>query len=143
MSGPLADLPVAVALVRAACGLLALPTAGDATAVYAAALGRRGLDLGDVSLGRFDGRLAYVVGGRAKEPKPLLFVDKDGFQPLRLVAAEGPGLADVRFLGWGSPIGGDWFPRAAEVWVQDTLALRFSTEHATPNPRLPEGLFPK
>jgi hypothetical protein len=142
LSGPLADLPAAAAFVRAACTLLAGPTAGDPTDVYAAALGRRGVALGDVSLGRFDGRIAYVIGGRDHQAKPLLYVEKDGFRPLRLIAAEGGDLADVRFLGWGSPTGGDWFPRAAEVWAKDALALRFSTERAIANPRLAEPLFP-
>ena len=142
LAGPLADLPAAAALVRAACTLLAGPTAGDPADAYAAALGRRGVSLADATLGRFDGRIAYVVGGREKDAKPLLFVEKDGFRPLRLVAPEGPDLADVRLLGWGSPTGGDWFPRAAEVWVRDALALRFSTERASANPRLPDALFP-
>jgi hypothetical protein len=143
LTGPLADLPPVAAAVRAACTLLAGPTAGDATPIYSAALGRRGIALAEASLGRFDGRLAYVVGGRAKDPKPLLFVDKDGFQPLRLVATEGPDLVDVRFLGWGSPTGGDWFPRALESWTKETLSLRFSTERASANPRLAETLFPQ
>jgi hypothetical protein len=142
LSGPLADLPAAAASVRAACALLAGPTAGDATEVYAAALGRRGVSVAEATLGRFDGRLAYVVGGRARDARPLLFVDKDGFQPLRLVAAEGADLVDVRFLGWGSPTGGDWFPRALEAWTRDALALRFTAERAGANPRLPEALFP-
>jgi hypothetical protein len=142
LSGPLAEVPAAAALVRAACALLAGPTAGDATDVYASALTRRGVALGDAALGRFDGRIAYVIGGRQKEPHPLLYVDKDGFQPLRLVAAEGPELQDVRFLGWGSPTGGDWFPRAVEVLSRDALALRFTTERAATNARLAETLFP-
>lgn len=142
LAGPLADVPAAAAALRAACTLLAAPTAGDATPIYAAALGRRGIALADASLGRFDGKLAYVIGGREKEAKPLLFVEKDGFQPLRLVAAEGPELVDVRFLGWGSPTGGDWFPRALEAWSKDALALRFTTEKATANPKLAEALFP-
>ena len=142
LAGSLADLPPAAALVRAACTLLAGPTAGDPTDVYAAALGRRGVSLAEASLGRFDGRIAYVVGGRAKDPKPLLFVEKNGFQPLRLVAPEGAELVDVRLLGWGSPTGGDWFPRAVEAWARDALALRLSTERASANPKLPEALFP-
>ncbi len=142
LAGPLADVPAAAAALRAACTLLAGPTAGDATPFYAAALARREIAVAEVSLGRFDGKLAYVVGGREKDPKPLLFVEKDGFQPLRLVAQEGAELADVRFLGWGSPTGGDWFPRALEVWSQETPALRFSTERARANPRLADALFP-
>lgn len=143
ISGGLADVPAAAAALRAACALLAGPTAGDATPVYAAALGRRGVALTEVSLGRFDGRIAYVIGGRETDAKPRLFVDKDGFQPLRLVAPEGGAPVDVRFVGWGSPTGGDWFPRALEVWSKDALALRFTTERATANPKLPEALFPR
>jgi hypothetical protein len=140
--GGLGDLPAAVALVRAACALLATPVSGSAADAYAAALARRGIAVSDASLGRFDGQLAYVVGGRAKDPKPLLFVAKDGFQPLRLLAVEGGALQDVRLLGWGSPTGGDWFPRAVEVWERDRAGLRFTAEKAAANPKLPELLFP-
>ncbi len=132
--------PSAAALVRAMCTLLAASTAGDASATYSAALGRRGVSLGEPSLGRFDGRVAYVIGGRARDTKPLLYVDKDGFQPLRLIAAEGGALQDVRFLGWGSPTGGDWFPRAIEVVQGEQLRLRFTTEKASANVKIPEGL---
>jgi hypothetical protein len=134
--GGLEAVPAAVALVRAACTLLAQSTAGDATDAYAAALARRGVALTDASLGRFDGRIAYVIGGREKDQKPMLFVDKDGFQPLRLVAAEGGALHDVRLLGWGSHVGGDWFPRAVEVLEGSALRLRFTTASAKANPKL-------
>jgi len=137
--GALASDPAATALVRAVCTLLATSTAGDASQNFAAALARRGVSLADESLGRFDGRLAYVIGGRPHDPKPLLFVDKDGFQPLRLVAAEGGALLDVRLLGWGSPTGGDWFPRAVEVAEGEDLRLRFTTERTSANAHLPEG----
>ena len=140
--GGLGDFPAAVALARGACTLLAVPTAGDATAAYATALGRRGVPLQDASLGRFDGQIAYVIGARANEAKPRVFVGKNAFHPLRLVTDEGGALRDVRLLGWGSPTGGDWFPRAAEVWEGDKPKLRFTTEHAASNPKLPELLFP-
>ena len=51
-------------------------------------------------------------------------------------------LRDVRLLGWGSPTGGDWFPRAAEVWEREAPRLRFTTERAAANPKLAELLFP-
>jgi hypothetical protein len=135
------DDPAAGAMVHALCTLLATSTAGDASPAYAAALARRGVALGEVSLGRFDGRVAYVLGGKPHDPKPLVFVDKDSFQPLRLVAAEGGALADVRLLGWGSPTGGDWFPRAVEVVIGDQVRLRFTTEKATANAKIPEGVL--
>ena len=140
--GGLDAIPAAVALVRGACTLLAVSTAGDASSAYASALSRRGVALVDASLGRFDGQIAYVIGARAAEARPRLFVGKDTFQPLRLFAEEGGALRDVRLLGWGSPTGGDWFPRAAEVWDGDRAKLRFTTERAVANPKLPDLLFP-
>ncbi len=134
-------VPAAVALVRSACALLAVPTAGDADRAYGEALARRGVALGVVTLGRFDGRIAYVIGGRERDPKPRAYVDKETFQPLRLVAQDGGALLDTRLVDWGSPTGGDWFPRAAEVWDRDQLRLRFTTERAAANPRLPDAMF--
>lgn len=133
--------PAAAAMVESLCALLGTSTAGDASSAYAAALSRRGVALGEVSLGRFDGRVAYVIGGKPRDPRPLAYVDKDAFQPLRLVSQQGGALADVRLLGWGSPTGGDWFPRAVEVVIGDQLRLRFTTGKATANARIPEGVL--
>ena len=140
-AGGLERLPAAAALVRAVCALLATHVAGDASASYGAALSQRGVALTSASLGRFDGRIAYVVGGRAKDAKPLLFVEKEGFQPMRLVAQEAGVTFDVRLLGWGSPTGGDWFPRAVEVWSGDALRLRLTTERTVQNPKLADALL--
>jgi hypothetical protein len=141
-AGGLDRLPAAVAFVRSACALLATQVSGDATGTYAAALQRRGVALTDSSLGRFDGKIAWVLGGRAGAARPLLYVEKDGFQPLRLISTEGGALLDARLLGFGSPMGGDWFPRALEIWSGDAALLRFATEKATANPKLADLLFP-
>jgi hypothetical protein len=138
----LAEVPAAVALVRSTCTLLGPSLSGGGAGAYAGALGRRGVSTADASLGRFDGRLAYVVGARANEAKPVAYVDKETFQPMRLVSTEGSAMLDVRLLGWGSPTGGDWFPRAVEVWRDDAVQLRFTTERAAANPRLADLLFP-
>ncbi|HUL61187.1 MAG TPA: hypothetical protein VLU43_18050 [Anaeromyxobacteraceae bacterium] len=134
-------IPAAVALVRATCALLAVQTSGEADQAYGEALSRRGVALDDAELGRFNGRIAYVIGGRARDARPLAWFDKESFQPVRLQAPEAGALLDVRLLDWGSPIGGDWFPRAVEVWDRDTLRLRFTTEKAAANPKLPDALF--
>jgi hypothetical protein len=136
--------PSVVALVRALCTALATAAPGDESgnaAGLANALGRRGVALSEETLGRFDGRLAYVIGGRTHEAKPLFYVDKDAFQPLRLVAAEGGAMQDVRLLGWGSPTGGDWFPRAVEVFAvqADQLRIRFTTEKANANAKIADA----
>lgn len=140
--GGLEATPAAAALARGLAALLAAPTGGEGHAM-AEALARRGVRLDDATLGRFNGRLAYVVGGHFVEGKrtPLAFVDKESFMPLRLLAAEGGAVLDVRLLDWASPTGGDWFPRAVEVWDGAQLLVKFTTEKAAANPKLGEALF--
>lgn len=135
--GGLEQVPAAVALVRDACALLAVP-AGEAPGPYAAALGRRGVALTEASLGRVDGRVAWVLGGRPRDGRALAFVDKESSQPLRLLSADG---TDVRLLGWGSSAGGDAFPRSVEVLERDAPRLRFATARVSSNPRLADTLF--
>ncbi len=135
-------VPAVAAFLRSTCALLAIPpVAAGADRAYAEALGRRGVALEDVTLGRFAGRLAFVIGGRARDAKPLAWVDKQTFQPLRLVATDGGALLDTRLLDWSSPIGGEWLPRAVEVWDKDALRLRFTPEKVTATPKLPDALF--
>jgi hypothetical protein len=97
--------------------------------------------LGEARLGRFEGRIAYVLGGRPRDARPLLFVDKQALRPLRLLATEGGVLLDTRLVGWGSPVGGDWFPRAVEVHERDHPLIRFTAERVVANPKLPDALF--
>ncbi len=101
----------------------------------------RGVALGDVALGRLCGRVAWVIGARPQEAKPQAWIDKQSFQPVRLVARFGDAARDVRLLDFGSPVEGDGFPRAVEVWNGDALEARFTTEKMTPNPRLPDAIF--
>ena len=92
-------------------------------------------------MGRFNGRIALVLGGKEADHRPLAFVDQETFLPLRLVTQAGPARPDVRLLDWASPTGGDWFPRAVEVWEGAALLLRFTTERASANGKLAETLF--
>jgi hypothetical protein len=138
--GGLEATPAASALVRALATLLAAPGGSEGKAL-AEALVRRGVKLDDATLGRFNGRLALVLGGKAADARPLAFVDKETWMPLRLLFNEVGTRLDVRLIDWASPTGGDWFPRAVEVWDGATLLLRFTTEKASGNPRLPDALF--
>jgi hypothetical protein len=136
-------LPAARALVEGVCTLLGEKGSGppEPERALAQALASRGVALADVALGRLGGRVAWVLGGRPQEPKPQAWVDKASFQPVRLVAPLGGAVQDVRLVDFGSPVGGDAFPRAVEVWAGAQLQLRFATEGTAPNPRLPDALF--
>ncbi len=136
-------LPEARALVTTICALLAERGGGGAEPErpLAQALASRGVSLSDVSFGRLNGRVAWVIGGRPQDGRPQAWVDKQSFQPVRLVAAGTAGSSDVRLLDFGSSAGGDAFPRAVEAWLGKELALRFTAEKVTPNPRMPDALF--
>ncbi|HEU4384336.1 MAG TPA: hypothetical protein VFR85_12665 [Anaeromyxobacteraceae bacterium] len=135
-------VPAAAAMLRGVCALLGQRPGGpEPDRPYAQELARLGVPLAEAVLGRFNGQVAYVIGARPAEPKPQAWVDKRAWQPVRVLFQAAGGLADVRFLDWGSPTGGDWFPRAVEVHQGGALQARFVTEKAAANPRIPDTLF--
>ncbi|MCC7071577.1 MAG: hypothetical protein IT383_09650 [Deltaproteobacteria bacterium] len=100
-----------------------------------------------VSFARFDGRIAYLIGSKPWEAdKPQLWLDKDTLLVTRVVMVQkGEGAVvkrtDVRYLGWGSPIGGVWFPSSIEVWVEDKLVRRTSVSQVDRNVAFDATLF--
>lgn len=97
-----------------------------------------------VSFARFDGRVAYLIGSKPwEEGKAQLWLDKETLLVARvvMVALPAPGAkpedkarkTDVRYLGWGSAIGGNWFPQSIEVWSDDKLVRRSITKNVERN----------
>jgi hypothetical protein len=135
-------VPAAVSLVQGLCATIGeRPTGATPERTYADAFGHLGVALNEVHFGRFAGRIAYVVGGRPADAKPLAWIDKQTYQPIRLVSGPAGALVDVRLLDYGSPAGGDWFPRAVEVYKGADLQARFTTEKASANPKVADSLF--
>ena len=134
-AGGLESAPAVRALVEGVCTLLG----------GAGGLGQRlaghGVALGDVALGRMGGRVAWVLGGRPLSGRPQGWVDKQSFQPIRLVAPLAGAPRDVRLVDFGSSVGGEVFPQAVEVWSGGQLEVRFTLEKLVPNPKLPDALF--
>jgi hypothetical protein len=134
--------PAAAGLVLGLCALLGeRPGGAEPERAWVQGLGALGVRVEEVSLARAGARVAYVLGGRARDDRPLAWVDKQTFQPLRLAATLGGLRQEVRLLDWGSSTGGDLFPRAVEVWSGGQLRLRFTTEKVVANPKVPDGLF--
>lgn len=109
-----------------------------------------------VSFARFDGRIAYLIGSKPwEQDKAQLWLDKETLLPLRVVmvapgasgATSADGKApparrtDVRYLGWGSPVGGNWFPQMIEVWDGDRLVRRSITKDVERNIAFDATLF--
>lgn len=135
-------VPAAAALLRGLCALVGQRPGGpEPERPFVQELSRLGVPLSDAVLGRFNGQVAYVIGSRPAEAKPQAWVDKQTFQPVRLLFQAGGGVADVRLLDWGSPTGGDWFPRAVEVHQGGAFQARFLTEKAAANPKVPDAIF--
>ncbi len=138
----LEKVPAAVALLQGVCTLLAQRAVGpDPGRAWVQALAALGVSLEQVSLARAGGRVAFVLGGRSRDDRPLAWVDKQGFQPLRLAAVLAGQRQEVRLLDWGSPTGGDLFPRAVEVHAGGQLRLRFATEKVVGNPKVADAIF--
>jgi len=136
-------VPPARALLEGLCALLAERGAGGAEPERSLAerLAGRGVALGEVAFGRLGERVAWVLGARPQDPRPQAWIDKLTFQPIRLMASLGGADRDVRLVDFGSPIGGEVFPRAVEVWSADKLEARFTLGKVTTNLKLPDALF--
>jgi hypothetical protein len=139
----LETLPAAEALITHLCSVLGHKLGGaDPERVILQAAQKLGVALETVSLGRFDGRIAYVVGAQPFEKeRPQIWVDKATYQPARVIAQSGGLMVDTRLVGFGSPIGGDWFPRLIEVQAPPDTRLRFLTEKVAANPKVSDAIF--
>ncbi|OFX18793.1 MAG: hypothetical protein A2V77_16265 [Anaeromyxobacter sp. RBG_16_69_14] len=135
------NAPQARALLEGVCALLGEQGGGGAEPERSIALrlASQGVALNEVALGRLDGRVAWVLGGRP--PRPQAWVDKQSLQLIRLVAPLAGAERDVRLLDFGSPVGGDAFPRAVELWSGRDLDARFVTEKLMLNPKISDALF--
>lgn len=134
----LQDVGAARALVESVCALLAeRGAAADPERGLAQRLGERSVDLREVTLGRYQGRVAWVIGGKAQDARPQAWIDKQTFDPVRLISQSGGALRDVRLVA-----ATEGFPRTVEVWSASQLEARLSADAVTPNPKLPDSAFP-
>ncbi|MHB8416671.1 MAG: hypothetical protein ACYDCL_01255 [Myxococcales bacterium] len=107
----------AVALVRDGCAAL-LWRGTEAVAGLEGLLRAHGGDPEAVSLTRFDGRVAYAIGGA----KAALVLSQDGLLPLRLLLRENGTAADVRFGEYAPVCFDGGFPAQIAV-LQDGAPL--------------------
>lgn len=106
-----------------------------------------GVNVEVVSYARFDGRVAYLIGSKPWETdKPQVWIEKDTYLPMRVVTFQKQSdgsvqKIDLRYLGWGSPVGGAWYPQTVEVWKADKLVRRSSTQNVERNVAVDATLF--
>jgi hypothetical protein len=135
-------LPGLMAAVEQICPLLAVRSSSEAEARASIDRYVRTLkaDLRSTSLARLGHSIAYVLGNPG-DGQPQLWVYKDIFLPARVRWSEADGRWDLRFLDYGSPVTGEWFPRVIELYRKDELVLRFAGFKADPKTPISDKLF--
>lgn len=108
-----------------------------------------GIDVSVSSLGRFQGKIAYVIGAHyPDETSPQIWIDKDTLHPFRWIIrgkrvdANDGGAVEIRYLQWRQ-VDDIQFPMRIEFYRSDRLVreLRVNTDTVRVNPNLPEELF--
>ena len=98
------------------------------------------------SVGRFQGRIAYVLGAQyPDETVPQLWLDKETFRPMRwlLKPASAGNLSEaieVRYGDWRK-LSSIWYPERIEFYQGDRLLRRMQVQRTRVNPEFSNRLF--
>ena len=109
-------------------------------------LPKYGLDVYTSSLGRFHGRLAYIVGAQyPDETVPQLWIDKNTFKPFRWIMFGGTAenreeLLEFRFFEWRQ-VDKLWYPMRIEFYQGENLVRMIEVDEVKVNPNFPDRLF--
>jgi hypothetical protein len=109
-------------------------------------LSGEGVDMSVTSLGRFNDRIAFILGARyPDESVPQLWFDKETLLPFRWLlirpAEDGmPRRTEIRFLGWQKS-GELHFPQAMACYRDEQLVSEVRVEAVTSPAEVPDALF--
>jgi hypothetical protein len=130
VSGALANQsgpqPAVEAFVAFACPLFALKNvpSSDADNVLGRLLTSWGISLEVSSMNMLNGHAAYVIGAKPNETtRPQIWFDKVTERPVRVIAARGGKLWDLRFTDPASVATNRLAPRVTQVWQDNALML--------------------
>lgn len=104
-----------------------------------------GIDVTVSSLGKFDDRLALVIGAEfPDETIPQIWVDKETFQPQRLIIPSAhddrSGTLEIRYTDW-QPIGQTWYPMQIEFIQDGTTVRTVEVSNYQINPNFSKDIF--
>jgi|GEM_PF-5067928 len=106
----------------------------------------RNVNIERMGLGRFNGKIAYIIGANETETElPQLWIDKDRFLPLRFIAKEkkkeSVTKVEVRYLNYRRIHGKFQYPSTVEFYNDNILTLRYQIEKVVVNNLVPDKLF--
>jgi len=95
-----------------------------------------GINLDKVSLTRFEGKIAYLIGEK-QEGSPRLLVDKDLFFPLLLKYGD----VLFRFSDYGEFMEQIWYPYKIVYSFEGTTVEQYTVKDITANPSIDVSVF--
>lgn len=105
-----------------------------------------GMDIFISSVGRFEDKLAYIVGAQyPDETVTQIWVDKDSFQPLRFIIAPEKetgcaGGLDIRYYRWEKS-SDTWYPMEIKLFQNHVMIREIIVDNMEVNPEFSEKLF--
>ncbi len=105
-----------------------------------------GVDVTVSSLGRFQGKPAYVLGAQyPDETTPQVWLDKDTFRPFRWIMTRKTGESrensiEVRYFEW-QKVHHAWYPMRIEFFVAGILVREIHVQNIKVNPSFSKELF--
>jgi len=99
-----------------------------------------------MGLGRFDGKIAYIIGAKEGETNfPQLWIDRDTFLPTRFMVEknneDSAVTYEIRFSNYRHIDGKLWYPSTIEFLYDNRLIMRYQTEKVVVNTYIPDDLF--
>jgi outer membrane lipoprotein-sorting protein len=105
-----------------------------------------GVDISVTCFGRFQDRIAFVVGlERPNDRLPQIWIDKETFRPMRwLLVNNRPdgsgGDLDIRYSDWRR-VRQIWYPMHVDIYMGDRLVREISVESLKVNPSFSDQMF--
>ena len=104
-----------------------------------------GVDVAVSSLGKFEDRLALVIGAEyPDETSPQVWIDKETFQPLRMIIPAAhdnrAGVLEIRYANW-QPIAKTWYPMQIEFIQDGSIVRAVEVYNYQINPKFSKDIF--
>ncbi len=105
------------------------------------------LDASVSSLGRFEGRIYFVIGAQyPDESRSQIWVDQENFRPLRWIISPGvggfqTGVMEVRYLDWWQFNDNFWYPMRIEFYQDNVLVREMKVQRYEVDAAISRELF--
>ena len=105
------------------------------------------VDVSVRSLGRFEGRIYFVIGAQyPDESSTQIWVDHDNFRPLRWIISSGAGgfqtgTMEIRYLDWWKFNDTFWYPMRIEFYQDHVLVREMKVQRYEVNASISRELF--